>query len=173
MMDFLDFVNVVGIVGLSVWLVLRLRRWTRSDDGRARLLGWSPAAVISAQAVVAMIWVTAVVTSPWSLYFLYQAFGGWSVIPMRLMVAAILILIPCTILFCDAAWVRLHRIPVGWTLPRIWVAGLIVFIASLAAFTGKSGLPAMTVFVVLTFANLLTTFFLTAWWFVSHPLPAE
>jgi hypothetical protein len=171
--DVLDFINVVGVVALAVWLVVRVRRWARSDAGRERLLAWSPATIITAQTLVVILWLTAVVTSPWSFYHLYMSLGGWSILPIRLMVAAVLILIPCGIIFCDAAWLRLHQIPIGWTLPRIWATGIIVFLAAAAMFAIFKGLPAMTIFVIITFANLLTTVFLTVWWFFSHPLPAK
>jgi hypothetical protein len=120
-----------------------------------------------------IVWLTAVVTSPWSFYYLYLSLGGWSIVPIRLMVAGILILIPCGIIFCDAAWLRLHRIPIGWTLPRIWGTGIIVFLAATETFVRIKGVPAMTIFVIIAFANLLTTLFLTVWWFFSHPLPAK
>ena len=103
MTGFLDFVNVVGIVGLAIWLVLRLRQWTLSDSGRARLATWRPAAFISAQSLIAAAWLLAAGTSPWSFYFLYQTLGFWSILPIRFVLAAILILIPAGLIVTDSA----------------------------------------------------------------------
>jgi len=173
MLDFLDFINVVGIVALAVWLVVRLRRWSRSDRGRARLLTWSPTAFIPAHAAIAMIWLLAIGTSPWSFYFLYRSLGGWSILPIRLLIAAVLIVIPSSVIVCDAAWLRLHRMPTGWTLPRVWATSLLILLALAGMIVSVRRGPLTTAFLVLAFADLLTTLFLTVWWFFSHPVSLE
>jgi hypothetical protein len=171
--DFLDFINVLGIVALSIWLVVRLRRWSRSDGGRERLLTWSPTAFIPAQAAIGMIWLLAIGTSPWSFYFLYQSLGGWSILPIRLLIAAILIVVPSAVIVCDGAWLRLHRMPVAWTLPRVWATSLLILLAIVAMVDTIETGPLMTAFLVLAVADLLTTLFLTVWWFFSHPVTVE
>jgi hypothetical protein len=173
MTGLLDFVNVVGIVALAIWLVLRLREWTRSEAGRARLLTWRPGAFISAQSLIAVAWLVAAGTSPWSFYFLYKTFGFWSILPIRFMLAAILILIPAGLIVTDAAWIRLHRIPVGWTLPRILAIGALILVTATTMTLAIEARPVAALLVVLAFANVLTTLFLTVWWFFSHPLPAK
>lgn len=173
MTGFLDFVNVVGIVALAIWLVLRLRQWTRTESGRARLQTWRPPAFISGQAFIAAAWLLAAGTSPWSFYFLYRTLGFWSILPIRFMLAAILILIPAGLIVTDSAWLRLHRIPVSWTLPRIWAGGTVILLASTALIVAIEAQPITALLVVLAFANVLTMLFLTVWWFFSHPLPAK
>ena len=173
MTGFLDFVNVVGIVALAIWLVLRLRQWTRSESGLTRLGTWRPAAFISAQALIAAAWLLAAGTSPWSFYFLYRTLGFWSVVPIRFMLAAILILIPAGLIVVDSAWLRLHRIPIGWTLPRIWAGGTVILLAATAMIVTIEARPVTALLVVLAFASVLTTLFLTVWWFFSHTLPAK
>jgi hypothetical protein len=174
MVVFLDFVNIVAILALAIWLVMRLRGWIRSDSGREHLLTWRPAVFISAQVVVAFIWLAAAVMSPWAYYYLHQAVGGWSVLPNRFIIAALFILVPAAVVVVDTVWLRLHTLPPKWTLPRIWATAIVIWVAAVLLYGAAENVPGITVFAfVALFANLLTTLFLTVWWFFSHPLQSK
>jgi hypothetical protein len=169
MLDALNYINAIGIIALAIWLVIRLRTWARSDSGLARLAGWGPFAILSAHGAIATVWVLTAGTSPWSFFWMYQNLGGWSILPMRLILAALLILLPAGVVVIDATWLRLHLIPPSWTLPRIWATGLLVWILATAAALAVKGTLTLTLFAIVTFASPVITLFLTVWWFKSHP----
>ena len=164
----------IAALVVAVWPLIALRRWTRSHQGQETLRSWEPAILIPAHAAAALLWMWMFVTIPWTFYFLGSLTGSLWIIPALLVIALLFILIPGGLIILDAAWLRLHPMSAQWTLGRIWGAAGLIFILSfgIAAVFPNHALFAALLVPVLLF-TVITWVFLTAWWVLSHPLPAE
>jgi hypothetical protein len=167
----LGVATMVASLVLAVWPLVVLRRWTRLPRGELTLRNWGPALAVPAQGVVAFLWLVMLVDLPWTFYVLYWFLGSLWFIPAKLALSLVFVLIPGGLIILDAAWLRVHPIPPGWTLSRIWGMTGAVWLSTVVL--GALLRLYDAVFIVLLLFTTVAWIFLTLWWVASHPLPSD